>query len=573
MKPILRRRGARMAHSSPRRTSTRMEHAGRTRRSLHVIITSGLMSLHVIITSGLMLVGLGSGCDRDAPTNQDSEAVSNEQRLDFAARSLIALDVPRAREALDGVSERSQDTDLLRARLAVMVGDCHGAVTLLTAHENQSTSVSAYANSSESPSELFSVAEGCSRAMAGAEIVSDEAAQVWVRLQNSRDRALVPLIAEVANRARKAISAHLRARLPGPIRIELVSDLASLSLVTGLPLEAAETTGTVAIARWGKITLLSPRATPQGYPWQDTLAHELAHLIVARQSSDAAPLWLQEGIAKREETRWREPLALDDDREAHREAKAALIEGRSIGIDRLGASMALLPTAKAADTAYAEVRDFLDYWLQETGEPALVLLLRDLAGMGANGVERALVSVSGYKLDDWILRWQRALQAEASPGDRMLSDVASSGHSEWTTDGSRRLRLAELLSEQKHHRQALEQLAPLISAPKLVPELATRAIASRLITREVSDLPRLIEPERVTHLDGTWLALRGRALESLGDAANAETAYRQSLAFAPTLERVACRGISEQETEPEPGPQPALEPWRALCLSARAFPR
>ena len=48
--------------------------------------------------------------------------------------------------------------------------------------------------------------------------------------------------------------------------------------MTGLPYESAKTTGTVAVAKWGRVTLLSPRASPHGYAWRDTMAHELTHL-------------------------------------------------------------------------------------------------------------------------------------------------------------------------------------------------------------------------------------------------------------------------------------------------------
>ena len=44
-----------------------------------------------------------------------------------------------------------------------------------------------------------------------------------------------------------------------------------------------------------------------GYPWLDTLAHEMTHLALSQGTRDRAPLWLQEGVAKREETRWRDP--------------------------------------------------------------------------------------------------------------------------------------------------------------------------------------------------------------------------------------------------------------------------
>ena len=66
------------------------------------------------------------------------------------------------------------------------------------------------------------------------------------------------------------------------------------------------------MARWGRVTLLSPRASRHGFPWQDTLAHELVHLALSRATRDFAPLWLQEGVAKRQEQRWRDPRPFDD---------------------------------------------------------------------------------------------------------------------------------------------------------------------------------------------------------------------------------------------------------------------
>ena len=82
--------------------------------------------------------------------------------------------------------------------------------------------------------------------------------------------------------------------------------------MTGLPQKDAQTTGTVAVASWARDTLLSPRASQHGYSWRDTIAHELTHLAVTRATVDRAPLWLQEGVAKRQEIRWRPPGPFDD---------------------------------------------------------------------------------------------------------------------------------------------------------------------------------------------------------------------------------------------------------------------
>ncbi len=511
------------------------------------------------------------------PTQSSISDTQLAEQLQRAAKHLVELDVDAARVALDSVTERRVDVDLLRARLALALGDCQGAVTVLATHAGAAAAAPASAASDQSGilEELHAVANGCARAMAGATILVDERRGVWVRFQNSHDQVLMPLIADVADRAAKVIGSHLGTALPRPLRIELVADLASLATVTGLPLEAAETTGTIAIARWGKVTLVSPRATPEGYPWQDTLAHELTHLLVARRSDDSAPLWLQEGIAKREETRWRNSMPLDAADDPHREARQALLEGRSIGVDHLGASIALLPTPKAAETAYAEVRDFLDYWLKNNGEAALVLLLHDLAGLGGGAADRAMVSVSGYSLNQWSQRWQHSLLEEARSAAPASGREVDSDRLEltWGVDMARRMRLSELLMERRHVAAVAKQLEPLATLPTMPPELAYQLAMAQVLLGQPEAAHRFVDPELVSQLDGTWLAVRGRVLASTGEAMAAEVAFLQSLAFAPTLEKVACRGFSNEENAPSAPPiaVPPVEPWLTLCRAVLAL--
>jgi hypothetical protein len=558
-----------------------------------------------LVAFGVSALAMLGGCrDRSVLTQKAMGEAELQQRLEQATRNLAELCSVDAKRALDPIQERRLDVDLLRAQLAITIGDCEGAAAVLSSHrqEVETLSVASTARPSSSApgvssapvssgsaraTELFSVAEGCARAMAGAEIATDETRGVWVRFQNTHDRVLLPIIAEVADTAARAIGEHLQTTLERPLRIEVVADLASLSAVTGLPLEAAETTGTIAIARWGKVTLVSPRATREGYPWQDTLAHELTHLIVARKSRDLAPLWLQEGIAKREETRWREPRPLDLGDEVHREARQALVEGRAIPIDRLGASMAFLPTPRAAETAYAEVHDFLEYWIKNNGELALALLLREIGELGDRVAQRALVSVSGYTFAEWVLRWQRALLDEsrsASTGSSLASDTRdsrgrtpafTSEDSERAFDVARRMRLAELVEERRDYAAVREILAPLAETEtRHHPQFSQRLAHASLMLGELGAARDLVEPpEQVSYLDGTWLAVRGRILNASGDDPNAEAAFRQALAFAPTLDKVACRGFLVGESRP-PGavpPLPEIEPWLSLCGAARAM--
>jgi len=95
----------------------------------------------------------------------------------------------------------------------------------------------------------------------------------------------------------------------------------------------------------------------------DTLAHEYTHLVVSRISHDAVPVWLQEGLARFEQTRWRRPpeVVLTSTEQAL--LTAGLRKGRLITFDEMHPSMAKLPSQEAAALAYAEVYTLVG-WMQ-----------------------------------------------------------------------------------------------------------------------------------------------------------------------------------------------------------------
>jgi tetratricopeptide (TPR) repeat protein len=87
----------------------------------------------------------------------------------------------------------------------------------------------------------------------------------------------------------------------------------------------------------------------------DTLAHEYTHLIVSRLSADTVPVWLQEGLARFEQTRWRAAPEVKLSATEHALLAAGLKKGRLISFDEMHPSMAKLPSQEAAALAYAEV--------------------------------------------------------------------------------------------------------------------------------------------------------------------------------------------------------------------------
>ena len=169
------------------------------------------------------------------------------------------------------------------------------------------------------------------------------------------DAVIAGLAGEVLDAAWEAIGEDLGLKPTDPIRVELLgspSDLAKLSPLTETDIE---TTGTIALSKYNKLMVVSPRATIFGYPWMDTLAHEYTHLVVSRLAHDAVPVWLQEGLARFEQTRWRTAPEVRLSATEQSLLATALKKGRLISFDEMHPSMAKLPSQEAAALAYAEV--------------------------------------------------------------------------------------------------------------------------------------------------------------------------------------------------------------------------
>lgn len=486
---------------------------------------------------------------------QSTRATSGEPERVIDA--IVELDVARARELLDEHSD-SPALPLERARLALYTGDCEGAQAVLAG---------ASAATVREGADLLAVAAACAGATAGALIVKDDKAGVHIRLQDGRDEPLVPFIIDVAQRARAAMQRDLGVDLPRPLRIDLVRDTFSLSAVTGLPVTAAETTGTLAVARWGRVTMISPRATRQGYGWEDTLAHEITHLALARATRDRAPLWLQEGIAKREETRWREPRPGDGQPSAESIAYHAMMNGRSVGIDKLGPSIAMLPTPEAASIAYAEVQSFVNYWIEQNGDAALKLLFADLKGLGSLNADAAMRSVSGYTLAEWNIKWRLHLAKHAPATSQENLHGLPEGLNGQTL--ARWVRLTDLLHQQGHYHAATKAIAPALEPAGSLALVRWRAARASLADGQPDRASELLGGvSDIDILHGAWYALRGRFLERSGANKEAKVAFDLGLSVDPLFDEVACQGRTRHEKF-----SPASESADELCRAARQIVR
>lgn len=514
-------------------------------------------SLVPMIGAALVATTLGAVASGGAPEKASVKllpAIGDLLRAARAREATLEMELPTAKGILEGGEATDQAVSIERGRYAIYAGDYDGAAALMTRPDLAAT---------EEGAGLGDIARGCARGMAATIEVRDDERGVLIHLQDDDDRALVSVIAEVAVQVHAQLVKDLGVTLPKPLRIDLVRDQFTLAAMTGLPEEAARTTGTVAVAKWGRVTMISPRAMAHGYPWLDTLAHEMTHLALSRGTRDRAPLWLQEGVAKREETRWREPQPLDDVPSIDTVALVGMEKGLGRSLDRLGPSIAMLPTAEEAAVAFAEVASFIRFWTKEVGDdglPQLVVRLRTASG--ADGVDKAIQEVSGADLVGWDKRWRSHLAQGARDLPPDLAPGASLPHA---NEIAKRVRLGQLLDARGHHQAAAIELG---RAQALLPTDASIRcfLAAALVSDgDQANAAMLVDKTEDLHNRfGRWWSLHG--LLHPEPAADAERGFAFGVALDPLDPWVAC----EEKAAPELPRDPLR---KAICEAARRAPR
>jgi len=289
-----------------------------------------------------------------------------------AARFLSTARLDEAKQLLDDLDKRAPDAPevhWLRAELAFQTGDYRGSLAALD----------------KIPDDAVDGMAGQTRKLAQSTLDVTESftetkspkGHFIIRYAPGPDAAIAELAGDVLDHAWQTIGEDMGLQPTDAIRVEILGAPADLARVSPLTETEIETTGTIALSKYNKLMVVSPRATLFGYPWMDTLAHEYTHLIVSRISHDTVPVWLQEGLARFEQTRWRRPpeVALSATEQAL--LTAGLRKGRLITFDEMHPSMAKLPSQEAAALAYAEVYTLVG-WMQ--------------AKIGYKGIQAALAA-------------------------------------------------------------------------------------------------------------------------------------------------------------------------------------
>ncbi len=369
-----------------------------------------------------------------------------------------------------------------------------------------------------------------------------------------RDAVLAPYALEAMAAADARLYRILGIRVPGPVRLEIYPSSAALASVSSLTVEEIETTGTIALCKWDRLMVTTPRALVRGYPWMDTIAHEYVHLVLARASKDHAPVWFQEGMAKFLERTWRgEAPSAHVDPAVQAIVSRRLADDSLIPFDQLHPSIARLPSQEDAALAFAQVATFIETFHRRFGDRGL----RDAVGRIANAEDArdALSSVAGESFARLEGAWRADLGRQRAPSaadvPRMLGMRFRHGSGpvdearEVDDDARRFFRLGNLLFDRGRPRAASVEYEKAHRAAPDDPIVASRLARAALRGGRASVAIEALAPLRERYPDHAPLrSLLGSAYVAEGNLAAARVELQEALRLNPFDPEPHC-GLAE----------------------------
>ena len=339
------------------------------------------------------LGALGSGGAASA-----AEVVALAEKAELA---LEAWDVPGAQAAVDQLLHEAPDageTFFFRGRVLFEQGKYDEAVQAFDEAGKRELS----------PRGQSRLAEERRLAKAAAEeTASDdvhESAHFVIRTPKGKDALLAPYALAALERAYAGLTQDLGLQISHKIRVEVYETAKSLAHVSPLTVEQIKTSGTIALCKYSRLMLTSPKALLRGYPWLDTISHEFVHYLVTQKGRNAVPIWLQEGLAKFLETRWRGAPGLAEDDMSLQLLQSAAKKGTLIPFARMHPSIAMLPSQEAAALAFAEVEAAIRLLYTRGGQAALTELVSAMASGMTD--EQAVAQAYGKSFVQFEADWR-----------------------------------------------------------------------------------------------------------------------------------------------------------------------
>jgi len=322
----------------------------------------------------------------------------------------------------------------------------------------------------------------------------------------------------------------------GPILVEMFPKHDDFAVRTmGLP----GMIGALGVCFGQLVAFDSPKARPPGeFSWQETLWHELTHVITIQMSNNRIPRWLTEGISV-----WEEASARPDwGRETTVPFAQALEQNKPLKLRNLNEGF---QDPELIVLSYYQASQVVDYLVKTYGEPKLQAFvkafsrgidtetaLKEVYGVGIDQVQTGLDAA--FDRDFGAMR--KALKKIDVPQNATADQLAAMAQANPDSFGVH-MRLA---AERKKAGDAAGAIRALEQAAKLLPAIQGKQnphLAIAEIALEQKNNARAIEAlDAFLKVDGNDVdgaRQRAQLLEQAGEAARASAAYARVIDVDP----------------------------------------
>jgi tetratricopeptide (TPR) repeat protein len=396
------------------------------------------------------------------------------------------------------------------------------------------------------------------------------------------DAVLSPYARDALEASYRALHDDLGFESELPVRVEFYKSPSDLAAVSSLSQAEVARTGTIALCKWGRLMVTTPRALATGYPWLDTINHEFVHYAVSQLTHDRAPVWLQEGLAKFLERRWREPAGGRIPPAMEHLLAKALRTGKLITFEAMHPSMAKLPSAEDATLAFAEVANAVAYLHERAGMAGLRAALKAVAD--GTDAREAVAAAAGGTWPEFERGWRAFMVAQkyktfpaidiptthirkagAIASQRKPSEDEALAGKAAASPSSKFLRLGNMFLHRNRPRAAVLEYEKGAKALSASGRNGGDSPAAWLFPVKLGRTYLVLgEPERALKALGSVQALypdlpwphviAGEALLAKGDAVAAVVELRAALATNPFDPQVHCNLADAYEKSPATAP-------------------
>ncbi len=290
------------------------------------------------------------------------------------------------------------------------------------------------------------------------------------RYANPRDEVLAEPALEALEKAYDSLTSDIGVKPKQPVLVEAYPTFDDFSAATGLSEEDLENSGTIAVCKYRRLMVNSPRILVRGYPYRDTLCHEFVHFLIYQRFGDTIPIWLHEGIAKYMELRWREDVGGHLLPSQKSVLASALRMDELISFERMHPSFAKLKSPRQGQLAFAEVTTVIDYLVKKGGWPMVFKLCSEMKNM--HDWKGAIKRSTGMSFDKFWEAWvshARGLGYKELPGMEITVYEIRKGEEDFQESDPieeseveqkkeyKYARLGDLLRDRGHHHAAIAE--------------------------------------------------------------------------------------------------------------------